>query len=510
MSRAKHVFETPRVYDRMSVVIAFVVIAAALGVLAWRSYQLSVRMENSLESIAVQYLGYAAEVTARRADANVRNAMSSAWDDWQESERVEPPSYNSLRNWVEKHDWIRSAIYLPDEDPEAAIYVNELKHGADEHMQHEFYTANGTVRYVYDRARLLARMAPAIKQEPMISAASLPERLELPAQTVIELVPNAKARGLVQTRDGFSVFVRLAPPFESGAISASVRIKDLTAGWENHRIISMWLSFVAFLLLFGGTLLAVRGVRKEAEAMRLRGALIANVSHELRTPLAMIRMGAETLKRGTQLGEADRDALQESILRECIHLNHLVENVLDVARLQRGSRQPALSPVYPDELVNGLLDTYQSWIAGKGFTLEEEIDDSIDEQMWDRDAVSRALLNLIDNAIKYSSDDRRITVRLRGTDTRVEIAVIDHGIGIPANETKRIFEPYYRASFSDTQTRRGAGLGLTLVHQIMKSHGGSVEVESIPGEGSTFSLLFPKNGTVVPVKAGAVLETREA
>lgn len=511
MSRARNVFESPRIYNRLSIVIAFIVIAAAVGVLAWRSYQLSIHMEKSLDSIAVQYLGYAAEVTARRADANVRNAMSSAWDDWQESERGAAPSYRLLRRWVERHDWIMSAIYVPDGDPEDAIYVNEVKHVKSHvHIQHEFYTANGTVRYVYDRESLLARTAPAIKQEPMISEASLPEGLELPAQTLIELVPSTRFSGLVQTADGFAVLVHLAPPFETGAIRASVRIKDLTARWENHRIISMWLSFVAFSLLFGGTLLAVRGVRKEAEAMRLRAALIANVSHELRTPLAMIRMGAETLKRGTQLEEADREALQESILRECIHLNHLVENVLDVARLQRGSRQPALSAVYPDELVNSLLETYQSWIASKGFTLEEEIDETIDEQMWDRDAVSRALLNLIDNAIKYSSDDKRVGVRLRETEMNIEIAVEDHGIGIPLNEQKRIFEPYYRATFSDTQTRRGAGLGLTLVYQIMKSHGGSVEVESVPGEGSTFRLLFPKNGTVASAKAGAVLETSEA
>jgi Osmosensitive K+ channel histidine kinase len=498
-------------YDRMSIVIAFVVIASALGVLAWRSYQLSVHMEKSLDSIAAQYLAYAAEVTARRADANVRNAMSGAWDEWQESERAGSPTYHALRRWVEENDWIMSAIYVPDASPEDAIYVNEQNHSRSHvHMQHEFYTANGTVRYVYDRDRLLAHTIPAIKQEPMISATALPEGLALPAQTQIELIPSTRSTGLVPTPDGYAVFVHLAAPFEPAAIRASVRIKDLTAGWENHRIISMWLSFAAFSLLFVGTMLAVGGVRKESEAMKLRGALIANVSHELRTPLAMIRLGAETLKRGTKLAEADRAALQESILREVIHLNHLVENVLDVARLQRGSRQPALSSVYPDELVNGLLETYHSWIESKGFALEAEIDETIDEQMWDRDAVSRALLNLIDNAVKYSADDKRVGVKLRETGTHIEIAVEDHGIGIPSNEVKRIFEPYYRASFSDTQTRRGAGLGLTLVYQIMKSHGGSVELDSTPGEGSTFRLLFPKNGGEASAKAGALLETREA
>ena len=120
-----------------------------------------------------------------------------------------------------------------------------------------------------------------------------------------------------------------------------------------------------------------------------------------------------------------------------------------------------------------------------------QLDEAIDEQLWDREAVSRALLNLIDNAIKYSDDVKAIEVVLRQADGHVILEVKDSGIGIDQKELTRIFDPYYRAQFSDTQTRRGAGLGLTLVQQILASHGGRVEVESEPGKGSTFRLLFP-------------------
>src|SRR5207248_1368978 len=99
-------------------------------------------------------------------------------------------------------------------------------------------------------------------------------------------------------------------------------------------------------------------------------------------------------------------------------------------------------------------------------------------QLWDREAVSRALLNLIDNAIKYSDEEKAIDVVLRQADSHVILEVKDRGIGIESKEIARIFDPYYRAQFSDTQTRRGAGLGLTLVQQIITSHGGRVEVES--------------------------------
>ncbi|MGZ8853435.1 MAG: sensor histidine kinase, partial [Thermoanaerobaculia bacterium] len=203
----------------------------------------------------------------------------------------------------------------------------------------------------------------------------------------------------------------------------------------------------------------------------------------------------ETLTRGAKLSQKERGEIEEQILREVLHLSHLVENVLDVARIQnQTARALAFTPVHPRDLVAMLVTTYESWIRSKGFTVSVDIEDGIEPQMWDREAVSRALLNLIDNAIKYSGqDDRRIDVCVRQNQENVIIEVRDRGIGIDAREMDRIFDPYYRAKFSDTQTRRGAGLGLTLVQQIAQSHGGRVEVESQPGAGSTFRLLFPRH-----------------
>jgi two-component system phosphate regulon sensor histidine kinase PhoR len=164
-----------------------------------------------------------------------------------------------------------------------------------------------------------------------------------------------------------------------------------------------------------------------------------------------------------------------------------------VARIQnRSSKALAFTPVAPRDLVTTLVGTYASWVRSKGFALEIEVQDGVEPQMWDRDAVSRALLNLIDNAIKYSSEDRRIVVAVNHTDQHVILEVRDHGLGIASADLSRIFDPYYRARFSDTQTRRGAGLGLTLVQQIVAAHGGRIEVESEAGTGSTFRLLFPR------------------
>ena len=158
-----------------------------------------------------------------------------------------------------------------------------------------------------------------------------------------------------------------------------------------------------------------------------------------------------------------------------------MENVLDVARLSR-SAGPALvfNPVDPVDLVRSLVSSYEAWVRSRGFEVVLEIESAPAEQMWDREAVSRALLNLIDNAVKYSGEEKLLKVRLTEDHEFVTIAVQDRGIGITPEDMQRIFEPYYRAQFSDTQTRRGAGLGLTLVHQIVQSHGGRVEVQSSP------------------------------
>jgi two-component system phosphate regulon sensor histidine kinase PhoR len=237
---------------------------------------------------------------------------------------------------------------------------------------------------------------------------------------------------------------------------------------------------------------------------------VANVSHELRTPLSMIRLGAETLRRSTRLSPKERNDMQDSILREVQHLTHLVENVLDVARLQKKSNALVFSSVDPVDLVRSLITTYESWIRSKGFELVLNIDSNIGEQQWDRESVSRALLNLIDNAMKYSSTEKIVFVSLSERPDAIEISVRDHGLGIASHEIGRIFDPYYRASFSDTESRRGAGLGLTLVQQIVGSHGGRIEVDSTLGEGSVFRMLFPKAKTATVKASAEMLNTREA
>jgi two-component system phosphate regulon sensor histidine kinase PhoR len=342
---------------------------------------------------------------------------------------------------------------------------------------------------MYDPDRLLLRMRSTIKQQPLVRTND-PFMVQQGADMTLIRSPHP---GPLKLKDGFAFVTTLSQPLTMYGVRAVVRPSYIGSGWENQGVISLILSLVALTLTGVGAILTFRGLRKEAEMVSLRGALIANVSHELRTPLSMIRLGAETLQRGgARLKEHEREQIEDQILRESMHLSHLVENVLDVARMQHGQTKVlAFTPVIPRDLVRIVVSTYESWIRSKGFTVTMQLDETIDEQLWDREAVSRALLNLIDNAIKYSDEVKAIEVVLRQAEGHVILEVKDSGIGIDQKELSRIFDPYYRAQFSDTQTRRGAGLGLTLVQQILASHGGRVEVDSEPGKGSTFRLLFP-------------------
>jgi signal transduction histidine kinase len=480
--------------DRVSILLPFLIISIGLGALAWRSYVLSVKMERGAKQSAQQAAAYAAEIKASRVDAAVASEMIRVADVWQQHERrLGEPSFQTLRDWLSEQSWIVSAIYVPDFDPASSIFVSEQPSASPEdpgmRRNREFFTSSGTIRYTYDPRRLLSLPAPnAAVMQRLPSVASNKQHAEI---TVVHGAPE----GLTELQDGFAVVAPLAAPLQDFGIRAVVRTSFVGGtGWQSQRVISAWMSLVAVVLTSLGALLALRGMNKEAETMKLRGALIANVSHELRTPLSMIRLGAETLKRG-RLRDHERSEIEDQILREVLLLSHLVENVLDVARIQNQSTKAlAFMAVHPRDLIRNLVTTYESWIRSKGFTCTVEIDESVGEQMWDRDSVSRALLNLIDNAIKYSgeSDERAIEVVLRQTEEDVVLEVKDHGVGIAAKDLAKIFDPYFRARFSDTISRRGAGLGLTLVQQIVTSHGGRVEVDSEPGVGSTFRLLFPR------------------
>jgi signal transduction histidine kinase len=262
--------------------------------------------------------------------------------------------------------------------------------------------------------------------------------------------------------------------------------------WQGRIFMSAFALLLVVIVL--GLVATYRLVRRESEMARLKSDFVANVSHDLKTPLSLIRMFSETLELGRVSDEATRREYYEVITRESERLTRLIDNVLDFSRIEGGRQRYDIAPSPIEPVVQEVLDAFRYALARQGFAVEVDVAPDLPEVPIDADAVKQALANLVDNAIKYSGERRRLRVAARRAGDEVRIEVADDGVGIPAAETERIFEKFYRIGRSETQGRRGSGVGLALVKHIALAHGGRVSVESRVGEGSRFTLHLPVSG----------------
>ncbi len=245
------------------------------------------------------------------------------------------------------------------------------------------------------------------------------------------------------------------------------------------------------LLMAGGIFLTYRNVSREMNLARLKSDFVANVSHELRTPLALIRLYAETLELGRLTAKEKYQEYFRIIREESERLTALINNILDFSRIEAGRKEYEFKETNLAELVRSTLDSYRFQIQQNGFAFEENI--SRRYSAGDRGPRSDCplFLNLVNNALKYSKDQKFIGVSLYRSNGCVNLEVRDHGIGIPANEQEKIFEKFYRCGDPLVHNIKGSGLGLSLVRHIVRAHGGDVLVESAPEKGSKFTIAFP-------------------
>jgi signal transduction histidine kinase len=252
---------------------------------------------------------------------------------------------------------------------------------------------------------------------------------------------------------------------------------------------------VAFGLLLvvivAGLFSTYRLVRRETEMARLKADFVANVSHDLKTPLSLIRMFGETLEMGRVPDDAKRQEYYRVITRESERLSRLIDNVLDFSRIEGGRREYEMTPTTVEPLIRETLEAFNYPLTQQGFKVEVAVAPGLPEVSMDADAIGQALANLVDNAIKYSSERKSLRVEAAVRGNQLALSVADEGVGIPREEQEKIFEKFYRVGRSETQGRRGSGVGLALVRHVALAHGGRVTVESRPGQGSRFTLWLP-------------------
>src|SRR5215472_3694780 len=245
------------------------------------------------------------------------------------------------------------------------------------------------------------------------------------------------------------------------------------------------------LLMIAGLFFTYRSVTKTMELAKLKSDIVSNVSHELRTPLALIRLYAETLELGRIPNDQKKLEYYRIVRKESERLTALINNILDFSRIEAGKKEYEFRETNLPALVRDTLDSYRYQIEQNGFRYEEHISDDVPPVRVDREAIARSLLNLVNNAIKYSSSDKYLAVSLYRENGSVKLDVVDHGIGIDRSEQHKIFDKFYRVCDPMCHDNKGSGLGLSLVQHIVDAHGGEVSVESTPGKGSKFSIVLP-------------------
>lgn len=247
------------------------------------------------------------------------------------------------------------------------------------------------------------------------------------------------------------------------------------------------------LVLAAGGWFVFRNIRKEVELAQIKSEFVSNVSHELRTPLSLISMFAETLEMGRVKSDDKKKEYYSIISQEASRLSNIVNKILSFSKIEAGKRTFTFKEHDLNEVGEQVFDSYKFHLQNSGFEFEFHKHFFPLKIIADSEAISEAIINLLDNAVKYSKDQKHVELVTGEENNFVFVKVSDKGIGIPKEDQKRIFEKFYRVKSGLVHNTKGTGLGLSLVKQIMDAHKGEVTIDSEFGMGSSFKLKFKKH-----------------
>jgi signal transduction histidine kinase len=311
--------------------------------------------------------------------------------------------------------------------------------------------------------------------------------------------------GLVDPHSSEAIRFTVFQPGESG-YDETLALGSMLQGWQvSFELLDMavlerpdrtritaylWVGLLGIGLF---TLMAIgigHSFNRQLRLTRLKTDLVAAVSHELRTPLASMRLLVDALLRDKELEPRKTREYLDLIAVENGRLSRLIDNFLTFSRLERNRHQFSFETIRPAEVVEAAVVAMRERLH-PGCVVDVDIAPGLPSLVADADGLVTALLNLLDNAYKYTPAEKRIALRAFHDKGHVVFTVQDNGIGIPAGEQKRIFRRFYRVDRRLSRETSGVGLGLSIVHEIVKAHGGTVHVTSHAGEGSTFTLRVP-------------------
>lgn len=280
----------------------------------------------------------------------------------------------------------------------------------------------------------------------------------------------------------------IIPDYKMG-IGLKGQTIDQLVGARNKSNIFLLLGLLIIMLL--AAWYGFNSIRKEIELAQIKNDFVSNVSHELRTPLALINMFAETLSLGRVKTEEKKIEYYGIIQQETERLSKIVNKILNFSKIEAGKWKYNFTEVDLNEIVNKVYDVYKFHLKNSGFEFSLSSSGIKLPIYADGESISEALINLIDNAVKYSTEEKKICIMTGLESSYCFVEVKDNGIGISQDDQKRIFEKFFRVSTKEVHNTKGTGLGLTLVKHIVEANKGEIRINSEEGKGSAFKINFP-------------------
>jgi len=486
-------------------VFAAALVLAALGYLSLR------RWEQAAERQLREQARDAAVMAAEKVEMAVVRAEQDGVADLQAG--VLDPTFGPavVEAWRSRHP-LFDAVYLCGRDgrvlypvrwsPEDGLAIAALR----AEISQGFWNRGGRRHLDVGGRVVLAAVVQDSPWGPLLIGLRRDDRA-LGRDVLDRALAATEGRSALVVVDATGRSVWASRPLESAAPVITVPFGEALPAWRvalyepaglaprdtvRRQAMSFMAAFALLLGLIGiGLVATYRLQRRESEIARLKSDFVANVSHDLKTPLSLIRMFAETLEMDRVPDEARRREYYAVLTRESERLSRLIDNVLDFSRIESGRQRYDIGHGPVEPVVHEVIESFRHPLHQQGFSVDVSIAPDLPDVPLDAEALKQALANLLDNAMKYSADRRKIRVAARREDGGVAVEVADEGIGIPIPERERIFEKFYRVGRSDTQGRRGSGVGLALVKHIVEAHRGRVTVDGGPGEGSRFTLHLP-------------------
>lgn len=286
----------------------------------------------------------------------------------------------------------------------------------------------------------------------------------------------------------------LLPRFEVGIAREGGTVEEAVNRRKNQNLIALGLLMIIMVLGVG---LVFRNVQREMELAQKKADFVSNVSHEIRTPLALINMFAETLLLGRVKEEKKKHEYYEIITKEVNRLTNMLNRILSFSKIEAEKREFKKQEIDLSEIIEDVLHTYSFHLENNGFNYACHLSEEPLPVLIDKEALIEVMVNLIDNGMKYSLEEKDIQVSTGKEGDHAFVSVTDRGMGIAKNQLNKLFEKFYRVPSGDVHDTKGSGLGLSIVQHIVEAHQGEVKVSSKPGEGSEFKVLIPLNKTKV-------------